>query len=299
MKKGFYVTILLSLVLFLTIGASTLTAADVNLEVRDSNNNLLSGVNVYYNDYSNHYVLLGNTTSNNPVVTTLSGGPYNFKAVKNHTEQIINHEVSGTVTFQTSEFLVHVENSDNQDFEGIAVAFNDYSNHYLSMGNTDSDGEASIELFSGTRKFRATKDHTTATGETTDAIEFQTSEFSVHVKKSNNDDFEGIAVAFNDYSNHYLSMGNTNEFGYAYIELFDGTRKFRATKNHTYATGQTTSTIEFQTSSAVGFVKDCDSDDPIPGIQVAFNDYSNHWLNFGPSDVDGKAYIELFAGDYD
>ena len=371
MKKGFYVTILLCFG-FLLMGGSNIFAGTVSLYVNDHNGALLSGVNVYYNDYSNHYVLLGNTTSNNPVVTTLSGGPYNFKAVKNHTEQIINHEVSGTVTFQTSEFLVHVENSDNQDFEGIAVAFNDYSNHYLSMGNTDSDGEASIELFSGTRKFRATKDHTTATGETTDAIEFQTSEFSVHVKKSNNDDFEGIAVAFNDYSNHYLSMGatdsdglatielfdgtrkfratkdhttatgettdaiefqtsefsvhvkksnnddfegiavafndysnhylsmgNTNEFGYAYIELFDGTRKFRATKNHTYATGQTTSTIEFQTSSAVGFVKDCDSDDPIPGIQVAFNDYSNHWLNFGPSDVDGKAYIELFAGDYD
>jgi len=61
MKKSLAVTILVCLALFLTLGAPSAFAGDVNLEVRDSNNNLLAGVNVYYNDYGTHYVLLGTT----------------------------------------------------------------------------------------------------------------------------------------------------------------------------------------------------------------------------------------------
>jgi Secretion system C-terminal sorting domain len=310
MKNNIFYSLFFMLAIMLTLGVSNTFAGDVNLEVRDSNNDLLSGVNVYYNDYGNHYVLLGTTddgTSYNPVVATLPDGNYKFKAVLNHTEQIMDNEpVPGTVNFQTSEFVVHVKKSDDTNFSGIAVAFNDYGNHYLSMGTTDGSGNASIELFPGSRKFRATKDHTDVTGETSNTIEFQTSEFIVHVKKSDNSDFSGIAVAFNDYGNHYLSMGTTDGFGNASIELFPGTRTFRATKDKTYDTSDLTvntsggtGTIDFQTSLAIGLVKDCDNSSPIVGIQVQFNDYGNHWLNFGPSDVDGKAYIELFEGNYD
>ena len=126
--KGFYTSILLSLAVFLTIGVGNLTAGDVNLEVRDSNGGLLSGVNVFYNDYSNHWVLLGTTddgTSSNPVVAPVPDGTYNFKAVKDYTAQIESGDVPGSVNFQTAKFLVHVKKLDDSNFEGIAVAFND------------------------------------------------------------------------------------------------------------------------------------------------------------------------------
>ena len=298
--KGFYVSILQCLTFLMILGTGNLLAGDVNLEVRDSYNNKLAGVNVYYNDYGDHYVLLGTTddgTSNNPVVATLPDGNYRFKAVLNHTEQILDNKPvpGGTVNFQTSEFVVHVIDSDGNDFQGIAVGFNDYGTHYLSMGTTSGDGNASIELFPGTRQFKATKDYTDATGETTTTIELQTSKFTVHVKNSDGNDFQGIAVGFNDYGNHYLSMGTTDGDGNAFIELFPGTRQFRATKDHTDAIGETTTTIEFQTAKAIGIVKDCDGT-PLSGFKVSFNDYGNHWLTMGVTGSDGKASIELFPG---
>ena len=75
--------------------------------------------------------------------------------------------------------------------------------------------------------------------------------------------FPGIKASFNDYGNHYLSMGNTNNpDGKASIELFKGTHKFKAYKDHTYDTGDLTNDypgteeiIVFQTSLAIGFSK--------------------------------------------
>lgn len=313
MKKCLCVSILVCLALFLTLGATNAFAETVNLEVKDSGNNWLAGVKVYYNDYGNHYVLLGTTNGSGQVTANIADGTYNFKAVKDHTEQIKSGVVPGLVSFQTSKFVVHVKDSDDSDFPGIAVSFNDYGNHYLSMGNTDGSGNASIELFPGARTFKATKNHTYDTADltisssgTSNTVNLQTSEFVVHVTKSDGSDFPGIAVSFNDYGNHYLSMGATDGSGNASIELFPGIRTFKATKDHTNDTGDLTvdtpggnGIIEFQTSLAIGFVKDCDNSDPIEGIQVAFNDYGNHWLNFGPTGSDGKASIELFAGDYD
>ena len=272
---------------------------NVTLTVLDSNNNPLDGVNVYYNDYSNHWVLLGTTAGGNPVLATFEDGTYNFKAVKDYSQQVQSVDVSGTGshTFQTSLFTVHVKDSSGVNSEGVTVAYNDYSNHYLNMGTTDSDGNASIELFPGTYTFRATKDYSTVTGDTDSAIEFQTAPFTVHVVNSGGDDFEGIAVAYNDYSNHYLSMGNTDANGEASIELFPGTYTFRATKNYSTVKGDTDDTIEFQTALFTVHVKDS-SGANFPGIAVAYNDYSNHYLSMGTTDSDGNASIELFPGTY-
>ena len=90
--------------------------------------------------------------------------------IKDHTEQIANVSVSGTgaYTFQTSKFFtVHVDDSGDVDFPGIAASFNDYGNHYLSMGNTDANGDAFIELFPGTHKIKAYTTIPAATGSTT------------------------------------------------------------------------------------------------------------------------------------
>ena len=290
------VVLLLTLVLVQPVSAD---ADNVTLTVIDSDGAALDGVNVYYNDYSNHWVLLGTTTGGSPVTATFADGTYNIKAVKDYSQQVESVVVSGTgsKTFQTQEFTVHVEDSSGSDFEGIAVGYNDYSNHYLSMGNTNVNGLASIELFPGTYTFRATKDYSTVTGDTSSFIEFQTALFTVHVVNSSGTDYQGIAVAYNDYSNHYLSMGNTNVNGLASIELFPGTYTFRATKDHSTATGDASSFIEFQTALFTVHVVNSSGAD-YQGIAVGYNDYSNHYLSMGTTASDGNASIELFPGTY-
>ena len=306
-KRISWISISTIAVLLLTMALAQPVFADegnVTFTVLDSNNTPLDGVNVYYNDYSNHWVLLGATTGGNPVTATFADGVYNFKAVKDYSQQVASVVVSGTTghTFQTDEFTVHVKDAGEAAFEGIAVAYNDYSNHYLSMGATDSAGNAYIELFPGTYTFRVTKDHSTATGSTSSAIEFQTALFTVHVVNSSGDNYQGIAIGYNDYSNHYLSMGTTDSDGNASIELFPGTYTFKATEDHTddmsdltNNTPGTETIVEFPTAKAIGIVKDCDGT-PLAGFKVAFNDYSNHWTNMGLTGVDGMASIQLFPG---
>jgi len=221
-----------------------LLGGDFTLDVNNSTGGPLSGVKVSYNDYGTHYVTLGTTDATGTVSATLPDGTYKFQASLNHTSQFVTQTASGTVQFQTSEYVAHVTDSDGADFLGIAASFNDYGTHYVAMGNTDASGNASIELFPGTRKLRAYKDHTEVTGDltigtsgTSDTIDFQTSEYVVHVTDSDGADFPGIAASFNDYGTHYLSMGNTDASGNASIELFAGTRKLRAYKDHTDITG--------------------------------------------------------------
>ena len=286
-------------------------ANNVTLTVLDSNSVPMDGINVYYNDYGNHWVSLGTTTGGSPVTASFADGTYNFKAVKNYSEQIVTVIVSGTgdATFQTAKYTVNVDDVTGADFEGIAAAYNDYGNHYLSMGNTDANGNASIELFPGTYTFKAAKNYSEATGSlennaagSEETITFQTAKFTVHVTDSDGNDFEGIAAAYNDYGNHYLSMGNTDANGNASIELFPGTYTFKASKNYTEDTGDltndtsgTNATIDFQTAEAIAFVKDCDGT-PLADFKVSFNDYGNHWLDMGTTGLDGKASIELFPG---
>ena len=65
-KRILLTTILAVSVLLLSLAFAPLTqvADNVTLTVHDSSGDLLGGVNVYYNDYSNHWVLLGNTSKN-------------------------------------------------------------------------------------------------------------------------------------------------------------------------------------------------------------------------------------------
>ena len=299
-KRIQWTTILAIAVLLLAMALAQPVSADagnVTLTVLDSHNNTLDGVNLLYNDYGNHWVTLGTTAGGSPVTATFADGTYTIKAAKNYSELVATVVVTdtGSHTFQTSEFVVHVTDSGGVDFPGIAVAYNDYGNHYLSMGNTDSAGKALIELFPGTYTFLASKDHTSASGSTNGSIAFQTDKFTVKVIDSTGANFPGIAAYFNDYGNHNLNMGNTDTNGEAFIELFPGTYTFLASKDQTSASGSTSVSITFQTAKAIGIVKDCDGT-PLAGFKVSFNDYGNHWLTMGITGGDGKASIELFPG---
>ena len=273
------------------------------------------GINTYWQDYTNHWVLVGATDANGKTSIELFPGTYNFRAYKDHTNQFGSLTVStsgssGTVDFQTATFIMHVMKSDGSDFQGIKAYYGDYTNHWLYMGLTAADGTASIELFPGTYNFRAYKDHTNQFGSLTvgssgssGTVDFQTSAFITHVMKSDGSDFDGIKTYFYDYNNHWLLIGTTGSDGTASIELFPGTYDFRAYKDHTnqveslsIGSSGTSATVDFQTAKATGIVKDCDTGNPIEGISVYFYDYNNHWLKFGTTGTDGTASIELFPG---
>ena len=159
----------------------------------------LPNIPIARNDYGNHYVSVGTTDANGLLfTTTVPNGTWKFRASKDKSNQ---YKTAGpsTIIFQTAKFVVNIKKSDcTTNFEGIAVSYNDYGNHYLSMGNTDANGLASIELFPGNYKFKGYKNHTAKTGflnlptsGTTGTLQLETSEFKVHVKKADGSDFSG------------------------------------------------------------------------------------------------------------
>ena len=121
-------------------------------------------------------------------------------------------------------------------------------------------------------------------------------------KKTDGTDFEGIEVEYNDYGNHWIDLSPkyTDANGNSSIELFAGTYSFRAKKNYSYQTKSSSGNMEFQTATAKALVKDCDNGDPIAGIEVEYNDYGNHWIDFSPkyTDASGNSIMELFPGTF-
>jgi len=297
-------------------GTINFQTAEFVIHVEHTNGSDFEAINTSYNDYGSHWLSMGTTDASGLAKIELFPGNYQFKASKDYSDQtgFLDNSTAGTsqtIDFQAATFEVHVTNSGGADFEGINVSYNDYGSHWLSMGTTDGSGVANIELFPGNFQFQASKNYSQQSGSlensvsgTTQTIDFQTATFVVHVTNSGGADFEDINVSYNDYGSHWLSMGTTDADGLASIELFPGNFQFKASKNYTMETGfleildsGTSSTINFQTALATGIVKNCDTGDPIEGINVSFNDYGSHWLFVGNSDVNGMASIELFEGN--
>jgi hypothetical protein len=288
---------------YITSGPGLLTfqTAEFVVHVKHTDGSAFEGIKAQYNDYGNHYLNMGNTDASGNAAIELFPGNYRFKAYKDHTQQTGYLEVaasgdSGTIDFQTSTFVVHVKDSSGANFEGIKASFNDYGNHYLSMGNTDGTGNASIELFPGNYKFKAYKDHTDQTGYlevatsgNSGTVEFQTA-LAVGFARdcSSGDPIQGIAISFNDYGNHWLSMGSTGPDGKASIELFPGTGyKFRGYTQHT----QQIETVDLPPAGVTVEFNPTRISFTYPG-SVKFNDYGNHWQS-----VPNGTY--LFPGTYD
>lgn len=272
----------------------------------------LPNIPIERNHYYSSYTPVGTTDANGILFTTdQPNGSWKYKATKDRSSQYI---ISGpnTITFQTSEFVTHVMHTDGSPFSGIATEYNHYYSSYMNVGTTDANGNASIELFPGDHKFKATKDRTIQyknleilTPGTSATVNFQTSTFVTHVMKHDGADFEGIETEFNHYYSSYMNVGTTDANGNASIELFPGNHKFKATKDRTtqvkmleiLASG-VTQAIDFQTALAEAHVKDCDLNVGVEGVKVEFNHYYSSYMNVGTSDVNGIASIELFPGNH-
>jgi hypothetical protein len=273
------------------------------------------GILTQYNDYGNNWITVGTTDANGLASIELFPGTFNFRASKNYSVQsgaltVSTSGASGTVIFQTASFVTHVKNAAGGNFPGILTQYNDYGNNWITVGTTDANGLASIELFPGTFNFRASKNYSVQSGALTvstsgisGTVVFQTATFLTHVKNAAGDDFPGILTQYNDYGNNWITVGTTDANGLASIELFPGTFNFRATKNYSVQTGSlgvlasgASGIVVFQTALATMLVKDCGTNTPIAGINTYYNDYGNNWLSIGPSDVNGLALFQLFPG---
>ena len=189
---------------FSVTGSVGAQAPNVTLTVLDSDGVAFDGIKVHYNDYGNRRriqsALLPEVSR---LLPTCLMAPINLKRSRiTRNRSRIMLLCLEMLHSKRSKFVIHITDSNGANFEGIAASFNDYGNHYLSMGNTDLAGKASIELFPGTHKFRASKNYSNAVGDLTNdvpgtegTIVFQTAKFSVHVKDSTSANLSGIAAS--------------------------------------------------------------------------------------------------------
>ncbi|MCB0702892.1 MAG: T9SS type A sorting domain-containing protein [Ignavibacteriae bacterium] len=276
----------------------------------------LSGIKIERNHRYSSYTYVGTTDANGILFTTNQpDGPWKYKATKDRSTQYI---ISGpnTITFQTSEFVTHVMHTDGSPFEGIETEYNHEYSSYMNVGTTDASGDASIELFPGDYKFKATKDRSVQyknleilTSGTSASVDFQTSTFVTHVMDHDGNPFEGIKTEYNHYYSSYmgLSPSTTDASGNASIELFPGEYKFKATKHFSTQTKMfeipssgVTASVNFQTALAEAHVKDCDLNTGVEGVAVEYNHYYSSYMDLNPNttDASGIASIELFPGTY-
>ena len=265
-----------------------------------------------------YYSNVGTTDANGLLFTTnVPDGSWKYKATKDRSFQTI---ISGpnSITFQTSEFITHVKHTDGSPFEGVKTEYN-YSYIYymgLDQSTTDANGNASIELFPGDYKFKATKDNSTqfknleiTTPGTSATVDFQTSTFVTHVMKHDGSDFEGVKTEYNYSYIYYMGLDPTvtDASGNASIELFPGEYKFKATKDNStqtkmleIATSGVTASVDFQTALAEAHVKDCELNTGVEGVKVEYNYSYIYYMGVTPSltDASGIASIELFPGSH-
>jgi ribosomal protein S11 len=278
------------------------------------NGSPLPGIKIERNHIYSSYTYVGTTDANGILFTTNQpNGAWKYKATKDRSVQYI---ISGpnTITFQTSEFITHVMHTDGSPFEGIVTDYNHVYSSYMNVGTTDASGNASIELFPGDYKFKATKDRSVQyknleilTPGTSASVDFQTSTFVTHVMKHDGSDFEGIETEYNHVYSSYMNVGTTDASGNASIELFPGNHKFKATKDRStqvkmleILTSGTTQAVDFQTALAEAHVKDCDLNIGVAGASVEYNHVYSSYMDLNPNttDASGIASIELFPGTY-
>ena len=278
----------------------------------------LPGVKIERNHYYSSYTNVGTTDANGLLFSTdQPAGSWKYKATKDNSYQYIT-STPNNIKFQTSEFVTNVMHTDGTPYEGIKTEYNHYYSSYmdLSPSVTDANGHASIELFPGNYKFKATKNNSIQVKELSIAnpgmsatVDFQTSTFVTHVMDHIGNAYAGIKTEYNHYYSSYmdLSPSTTDANGNASIELFPGNYKFKATKDNStqvkmfeIATSGVTASVDFQTGLAEAHVKDCDLNTGVAGVAVQYNHYYSSYMGLNPSTTgaNGIASIELFPGSH-
>ena len=288
-------------------GANTLNFQSCRFitHVKKTDGSPFEGIATDYSDYNNHWIDLSPSTTdaNGNAYIELFAGDFKFMASKNYSSQQGRLELTtpgstGTVNFQTSTYTAHVMNHDGSDQAGVSAQYSDYNNHWINLSPsvTDANGNASIELFPGNLKFKATKNYSTQEGnlEITDSGDSKVINFQTALAQGLAKDCElgntiaGIKIQYSDYNNHWIDLnpGTTGVDGLASMELFPGTYSLKASTIYTseikpITLAGPTTTVEFN-PTRVSF--------NYPGT-VKYSDYNNHWITINPNTY-------MFAGTH-
>lgn len=290
--------------LFLMLFTANVYGANVTVKVTKSNGTTAySGVTVQYLD--GYWRSFGTTNGSGEVSKTLSDGTYDFRAtVGGTTSGTQSHTVSGNynLSFQTSLVTVHVEKSDNSDFQGVSTQY--HAGYWRTIGNTDVNGNATVEIFDGTYDFRASIGGTTSptknesvSGNTT--VNFQTSLATFNTMTSGSSALSGVTMQY--HAGYWRTVGNTNGSGTVTEELFPGTYNTRASLGGTSAEQNITlnspGSVTYYTTKVTAKAEDCDNNDPIPGVTMQY--HSGYWRTIGSTNGSGETSKELFPGTFD
>ncbi|MBR9859363.1 T9SS type A sorting domain-containing protein [bacterium] len=213
-------------------------AAPVKFEVLNSEGEPLSNISIEASQNNEAYKLLGQTNSDGLFSADLAEGDWDFKASKNKSFQIVHSSAPGKVSFKTANFQVRIVNSFGKNQSDVEVFYNDEGEHFQSIGTTGQNGRVKTELFPGTYRFKAVKDHSNAVGTQTvsacangGTLILQTAFYGIHVEKADGAGLSNVKVMAKMGPGKEVNLGNTDENGKFDIELFAGVYPFEVSVN--------------------------------------------------------------------
>ncbi len=277
------------------------------LEQTTTNNGIPGGVAQYY---ASGWKPLGTTGAdgNTPSVELLPG-VYSFRMTyAGATEQKSNINITTTnpVVFQTVNEVMSVmlEDSDGDPIEGGVVRY--YASGWKDFGTTDSSGLAiGPNLLLGIYSFQMTyggytqqKSNVNISLDDNKPLVYTTTDMLVTFEDSYGNPIEGGVVRY--YASGWKDFGVTDENGEARLELLPGAYSFQMTyagytQQKSNINIETTNPLEFETVEMAVNFKDSGSN-PIEGGVVRY--YASGWKDFGTTDSNGTAKLQLLPGVY-
>ncbi|THF80304.1 hemoblobin-interacting domain-containing protein [Cohnella fermenti] len=219
----------------------TLAASEVEVQLRDSSGNPLTGAVVTY--YDGGWKSFGVTGVDGTARRSLADRNYTFGISYEGTyvQKPQNTETDPVVSFATISVKVQLKDSDGQALSGGAATY--YAGSWRTFGAIGSGGEASKELLPGTYTFGMTYEGTYVQKSQNTAIDaiivFQTIRVTVRLLDGADQPLSGGAATY--YAGSWRTFGTTDVSGETARELLPGSYAFGMNKGGVY-TQQTQNT---------------------------------------------------------
>ena len=257
-------------------------------KVKDEAGDGIAGVPIewhYNTNYGNTYKLLGSTDANGELLSigdVTKTGNQPFRAEYNKTTQ--RKYTSNYLEFQTIVATALVENCEQGPISGVDIDFlwhPNYSgnNWRIDVGTTDSNGEASIELFPGNHKFEAKINHTKSVKtfdlDPGNAVDVEFNPTLVNLNYSGSVKWKYNNYYYTDVTPDYLMFPGT------YLFKFDQHHKTLAVSGCTFGGNVYIFKVKDEAGAAIADVP----------IEWHYNtNYGNTYTLIGETDANGKLF---------
>jgi len=293
----------------------------VTMHLLDHNGNPITDGSGTAGYYSTGWVSNGATNGSGNSTVSLAPGSYYFNMnYNNYTQQVGAISISGIsadVYFQTSLVTVNLKNHLGAAISDLSGTAGYYSNTWHTMGSTDINGNATVELLPGSYYFNMNYNHYTqqvgalaVTGGThgvnpwTQTVPFQTTQVSLNLNDHTGSPITSTSGTGGYYTNSWYSLGSTGGAGSVSVELLPGSYYFNMNYNHyTQQVGALsvgsgpTQPVNFQTTLVTTSLKDHNGNGLVGGTAGY---YTDTWHSIaGTTDATGtNLQIELLQGSY-